>query len=318
MFRIGIVGSGSISFEHKNSVVKNPKCDLVAVCDVVEEKAQKLATGTQARVYTDYKELLKNETLDGVILTLPHFLHSEVAIFFLENQIPTLVEKPMANTVAECEAMIAASEKNKTPLRIGHMQRYFKVHRYLREIIREEKLGKFCAMIETRNVNYFPNRPKWFLDRKQAGGGILMNYGVHTLDKLFFLTGLSVQSVMATGNNFLTDDSIEASAQVLLGLSDGSSATFTYCGTHVPRQYDTYFYFTNGMAKIQNASELWISEGDKPMEKVELPGEDDAIGDQLEEFIKLISGKENELATPQYGRNIIEIIESAFSQFVKQ
>ena len=210
MIRIGLVGAGAIGIEHKYAIEKNSNCTVAAICDVVKEKAQELAEGTQARVYTDYKEMQKNEMLDGVILNLPHFLHKEVAVFFLEKHIPTLVEKPMANTVEECEAMIAAAEKNHTPLGVGHVQKYYRAHKYLREIIRKNKLGKLCAITETRNINYFSDRPKWFLNKEQAGGGILMNYGAHTLDKQFFLTGLSVASVMANGNNFLTDDTIEA------------------------------------------------------------------------------------------------------------
>jgi predicted dehydrogenase len=195
------------------------------------------------------------------------------------------------------------------------VQKYFRAHKYLRDIIREKKLGKLCAITETRNINYFPNRPRWFLNKEQAGGGILMNYGAHTLDKLFFLTGLSVDSVMATGNNFLTDDSVEASAQVLLRLSDGSSAALTYSGCHTPTQYDTFFYFTDGVVKIQGCAYVWIAEGAKPLAQVELEGTDDIMGEQLAEFVKMIRGEENGLVTPNMGKEVISVLERAFAQF---
>ena len=141
-----------------------------------------------------------------------------------------------------------------------------------------------------------------------------MNYGAHTLDKLFYMTGLRVENVTAHGNNFLSDDTIEATAPMLLSLSDGSSATFTYCGCHVPGQYDTYFYFTDGVAKLQSCKVLWIAKGANPFEQIEIPGEDDILGEQLEEFVNMIEGKENSLVTPSYGREVIDVLEKAFLQ----
>ncbi len=312
MLRIGIVGAGAIGGSHKNAIMNNEKCSIAAICDVVKEKAQELAEGTDANVYTDYKEMQINEQLDGVILNLPHFLHKEITVYFLENRIPVLIEKPMANSVEECDAMIEASQKYNTPLGVGHVQRYFKCHKYLRDLIQRNELGKLCMITETRNINYFPNRPKWFLDKKLSGGGILMNYGAHTLDKLFYMTGFSVDTVCANGSNFLTEDSIEAAAQVLLRFSNGCSAALTYSGCHTPNQYETHMYFTDGAVKIESCRTLWISKGANPLEQVDLSDENDIFGDQLAEFIKMIEGKDNDLATPSYSREVIAVLEKAF------
>ena len=69
------------------------------------------------------------------------------------------------------------------------------------------------------------------------------------------------------------------------------------------------------MVKISGCSEIWIAEGTNPLNKVELPGNDDIIGEQLEEFLKMIRGEENGLVTPQYGKQVIEVLVSAFTQF---
>ena len=315
MKRFGIVGAGIIATSHKRALQGNSNCELVAVCDIVAEKAEQIAEGTNARMYTDYKEMQEAEQLDAVILNLPHFLHKEVSIYFLERRIAVLVEKPMANSVEECDAMIEASKQSKTPLAVGHVQRYFVCYRKLKELMAAGTLGKLCLMTETRNVNYFdPKRPRWFLNKKQAGGGIVMNYGAHTLDKMFYTTGLSVESVTAAGQNFLTDDDVEASAQIFLKLSGGVSAAFTYCGCHVPSQYETYFYFTEGVAYIRGGSELWISERGGALEKIELDYDKDYFVPQLEEFLKLMDGEESEAVTPEYGREVISVLERAFRQ----
>ena len=87
MKRIGIVGTGIIGKSHKEAIDGNDQCCLVAVCDVVREKAEELAVGTDAKVYTDYKEMAAEVEMDAVILNLPHFLHKDVTIFFLERKI---------------------------------------------------------------------------------------------------------------------------------------------------------------------------------------------------------------------------------------
>lgn len=313
MIRIGLVGAGAIGKSHKEAIVKNSDCELAAVCDLVIEKAQELAAGTNAHVYTDYKTMREQEKLDAVILNLPHFLHKEVTVYFLEHRIPTLIEKPMANSVAECDAMIEASKRTNTPLGVGHVQRYFPCYRKLRQIMQENRLGRLCAVTETRNIDYFTNRPKWFLNKKQAGGGILMNYGAHTLDKMMYTTGLVPEKITAQANNFLTDDTVEATAQILVQFSEGVTGAFTYCGCHVPNQYDIYFYFTNGTAWIQGGGFLWVAEGREPLKQV-TDYEGAPMEDQLREFVKLVRGEPNEMATPEYGRTVIAALESAFSQ----
>lgn len=141
-----------------------------------------------------------------------------------------------------------------------------------------------------------------------------MNYGAHTLDKIFYTTGLKAESVTAAGSNFLTEDDVEASAQLLVKFVGGVSALLSYCGCRVPNQYENYFYFTDGAAKIVNSHELWLAEPGEEFHRVELK-EKLTFHWQLEEFLKLMAGKESEIATPEYGREIISVLEKAFAQF---
>ena len=315
MLRIGVVGAGIIGDAHKKAIEKSSDSCMAAVCDLDIEKAKALADGTDARVYTDYKEMQEKEELDGVILNLPHFLHKDVSIYFLDHKVPVLVEKPMANSVEECDAMIEASKRNNTPLAVGHVQKYFEPFRYLREVVESGRLGKFCSMTETRNIDYFTNRPNWFLNKAQAGGGIMHNYGAHALDRLFYVTGTEVNYVAARGGNILNDCDIEASAQVLLGLSGGASAALSYCACKGPYQFYTNFYFTNGAAKVCDSNtSLWITEGKNGFEKIELPEQEHVFVRQFAEFEKLIKGEKSEIVTPEFGRRVIAVLEEAYDR----
>ena len=181
MFKIGLVGTGIIADFHKKAIDKNSEVIITAVCDIDIRKAENAAEGTNASVYTDYKEMAEKESLDCVILNLPHFLHRDVTVYFLNKGISVLVEKPMANTVAECEEMIEAANKTSAKFGIGHVQKYFDCYRMVKDIVDKNTLGKLCSITETRNIHYFTDvRPKWFLNKKLAGGGI----GSHVLDGL--------------------------------------------------------------------------------------------------------------------------------------
>lgn len=314
IYKIGIVGAGAIGTAHKQAIDANAECELVAVCDKVLEKAQLLAEGTSAHVYEDYQQMQESEKLDAVILNLPHFLHKSITVYFLEHGVPVLVEKPMAITTEECDAMIAASKKSGTKLAVGHVQKYFPCYRALKKMIEENRFGKLCGIREVRNCDYFTGRPAWFLNRKLAGGGIVMNYCAHTMDKIFYCTGLKAKEVFAAGNNFLTDHTVEAIAQVLVKFDGGVNGTFCYCGCKVPDDYTTDFYFTNGAAQIRDGYDLWISEAGGEFVPVGNCDPDEIFNFQLCEFIKLLKGEESEVVTPEYGKEIIAVLEKALSQ----
>lgn len=317
MFKIGIVGAGIIGKSHSDAIYDNPDCTLVAVCDTVEERARAIALQHNSKTYTDYKKMAEETELDAVILNLPHFLHKEISIYFLERKIAVLVEKPMAIDVKECDEMIKSAERNSTPLAVGHVQRYFCCYEKVKEIIKTNKLGKLCQMIEIRNINYFTDeRPGWFLSKKLSGGGIIMNYGAHTLDKFSYVTGLKIEKVSAGGNNFITEDDVEATAQMLVTYEGGVTAMCSYCGTKTNGQHEIYFYFTNGAVKIEEGGHLMsVCEGVDEYEQIELESAD-IFSDQLKEFVKLLKNEESNVATAQFSREIVRTLSEAISQIL--
>jgi len=96
-------------------------------------------------------------------------VHCESTVFFLEQGIHVLVEKPMANTVEECERMIEAAKVHGCKLAVGHVMRYFDVISYVKEAIADGRFGKLCMVTNFRSVDYFAeSRPRWFLNKKMA------------------------------------------------------------------------------------------------------------------------------------------------------
>ncbi len=318
MIKIGIVGAGIICGEHARAISLNPDCTLTMVADLDIDKAVKFAEPHGAKAFTDYKDFVKDEKEkpDAVILNLPHFLHCEVSIFFMSNGIHVLVEKPMAMNVEECDRMIEASKKYNVKLAIGHVQQYIRALDVVKDIIKSGEYGRLTRITELRNTDYFTKRPAWFLDKKLSGGGIVMNYCAHTLDKIFYTTEADLEEVHSSLSNYLNDCSIEESAQIFAKLSGGISAALTYCGGKVPEECETKFYFTNGAIMIKNNTQLHIIK-DKKWEHVELEPLY-MFERQLSAFIDLIEGRDSIAITGEYGKKVIAGIEKIYESGIER
>ncbi|MDO4618511.1 MAG: Gfo/Idh/MocA family oxidoreductase [Clostridia bacterium] len=313
MIKIAVIGTGIIGINHLEAIKASEKCTLAAVCDTKEDVAKEIGERYNAPYFLDYKDILDNVEVDAVILNLPHFLHAPVSIYFLERGVHVLVEKPMANTKEECETMLLAAEMSGKKLAVGHIQRFFDANIKVKEIINSGELGKFTMYSEVRTIDYFlPSRPAWFLKKDLSGGGIVMNYGAHALDKLFYLLDTDRCEIMSSIGNEKNDIDIEGHAQMMLKFQDGISASVTFSG-YFPVGYESIYYFTKGALKVIYSTDLYINKGND-WEKVEV-NEDfqSAFNTQLDEFIKYIEGEKSQIADGEYGKAIIDVIDKVYN-----
>lgn len=188
--RIGIIGCGGIANgKHMPALKKLPEVEMVAFCDIIEERAQKAAKnfGTpDAKVFTDYKELLKLD-LDVVHVLTPNRQHSFITVDALESGKHVMCEKPMAKTAADARAMVEAAKKSGKKLTIGYQHRHKPEARYLKSVIERGDLGDIyyahAYAIRRRGT------PNWgvFLNEYEQGGGPLIDIGTHSLDLTLYL-----------------------------------------------------------------------------------------------------------------------------------
>ena len=312
MIKIAIVGTGIIGVEHIKAISQVEDACLCALCDVNEEVVKKLSEEYNVPYFTDYKDIPSNVEVDAVIINLPHFLHCESTVFFLDNGVNVFIEKPMANTVKECDEMIEAAKRNNKKLAVGHVQRFFDHNRKIKQLANSGKLGRFCMYTETRNIDYFASwRPKWFLDKEKSGGGISMNYGAHAMDKLFYLLG--PQNVKTAGNlaNFKNDSTIEGHAQFIVSFPEGESASITLDGYgYVPATAE--YFFTGGSIRMFEGEGLKYQINDK-WENIERSSDTKYhMLFQMEEFCKFLKGEPSETPDGEYGRAIIAALEQLY------
>lgn len=313
MYKIGIVGAGIIAKSHSDAIQTNGECTVVAVADIVRESAEKIAEPYGAKVFTDYHEMCDNCDLDIVILNLPHYLHCEATCFFLSHGIHVYVEKPMAMNVKECDIMIETANKNNVCLAVGHVQQYTSAHKYLKNCIKTNEYGKLLRVTETRNVNYFLNRPKWFVDKELSGGGIVMNYGAHTLDKLLYITDSTVENAVSVCRNTMNDCTIEEGAQALVKLKNGVSATLSYTGSEISPEYETMYYFEKERIRVTSSNQLYMWENGGWELKISDESYAVMYDSAIEELVKFIKGEPSEITTAQHGKAVMEGIEMIYN-----
>ena len=190
--RAAIVGCGGIARSHANGYTVCPDTEIVALCDLLPEKAQKFAEehcpGATPKIYTDYHEMFAKENLDAVSVTTWNSEHAPITIAALEAGINVLCEKPMAMNTADAEKMKAAAEKSGKLLQIGFVRRYENTTRHIQNLIRDGFMGDlYYAKAQYLRRNGCPGG--WFADKSFSGGGPLIDLGVHVIDLVRYLAG---------------------------------------------------------------------------------------------------------------------------------
>lgn len=203
--KVGIIGCGGIANgKHMPAIAKIKEAEMVAFCDIVVERAEEAAKkyGVEgAKVYEDYKELLKDESIDVVHVCTPNRSHSFITIDSLESGKHVMCEKPMAKTYAEAKAMCEAAKRTGKKLTIGYQQRWRDDSIYLKEACDNGDLGDiyYAKAIALRRRAV----PTWgvFLNEYEQGGGPLIDIGTHALDLTLYMMN-NYKPKMVVGTTF--------------------------------------------------------------------------------------------------------------------
>ena len=186
LIKVAIIGCGGIAnSKHMPSLKKVADCEMVAFCDIIPERAQKAAEkfGTpEAKVYADYKELLKDPEIEVVHVCTPNRSHSFITVDALEAGKHVMCEKPMAINSAEAKKMLDAAARTGKKLSIGYQSRFRDDAQYMKKEAEEGTFGDIyyakATALRRRAV------PTWgvFLNEYEQGGGPLIDIGTHALD----------------------------------------------------------------------------------------------------------------------------------------
>ncbi len=204
-WRVGLIGNGGICKGcHLNEYLTDERLEVAAVCDIIEERAQFLKDKyfPNADVYTDYKELLKDETIDSVDICTPNYLHSIIAVDAFEAGKHVFCEKPDAINVEEVLKMDAAAKKAGKTLMVMRNNRHVDISKYAKKYIESGKMGEiYCGRCGWQRRRGIPGKGGWFTTKAQSGGGPLIDLGVHLIDLSIWLMG-NPKPVSVSGNTY--------------------------------------------------------------------------------------------------------------------
>jgi predicted dehydrogenase len=202
MLRIGIIGCGKITeVRHAPEYAENPECEMAAFYDFMPERAQKMAALYGGTAFDSVGALLTSG-VDAVSVCVANADHAAVTIKALECGLHVLCEKPMATTLADCEAMAAAARRSGRTLMLGHNQRLAKAHVEARKRVAAGEIGKVIAYRTTFGhpgpEGWTGLSNSWFFDKSRAAFGALADLGIHKTDVLHYLLGEPIVAVKAS------------------------------------------------------------------------------------------------------------------------
>ncbi len=272
--RVGVVGLGYAGGQHLKNFVRMPNVEAVALAGLEEERLREL--GGQYGVpnlYRSWEDLVARDDLDVVSIGAPNHLHAPIAIAALRGGKHVLCEKPLARTGAEAEGIVRAAREADRAVHIAFTQRERGDVQALKRHVEEGNLGRiYHAKATWMRRNGIPGMGGWFTSKEMAGGGPLIDLGVHMVDMALYLMGEpQVESVscatyaelgprgsggwqgkgMMTGGNAYE---VEDLATAFIRLSDGATLNLE-AGWAVYRESSDDFgvtlYGTDGGAEMK-------------------------------------------------------------------
>ena len=327
--KIGAVGLGRLGFEHASNLrFSIPNVELVALCDMNEEKLNRTAKEWDVpHAYTDFSAMIQNKALDAVAITSPSALHADQIALALDNGLHVFCEKPLGTTVDECKVAEAAVKKHPDLVfMLGFMRRYDPSYAYARKMVFEGKIGK---PILFRGYSQDPETAiSGAIAYAGHSGGQFIDMAVHDIDLARWFMGSDPKTIFAIGGcyahpefaQFNDGDNVSA----LMHLQNGSMA-FLFAGRTAPHGYnvETEIVGTKGTLRIasvpqKNMVEILDEHGVRKecsQDFIERFG--DAYRNEMNEFIACIRESRKPEVTVYDGTKCTEIAYKCKEAFEK-
>lgn len=243
--KTAVIGVGNMGKNHAR--IYSEISDLVAVSDVIENTGKKIAEKYKVKFYKDFHEMLQKEKPDAVSVVVPTKFHKEITIDCLKREIPTLVEKPIADTLSDAKAMLEEAKKNRTFLMVGHIERFNPVVVRLKDLIDQRKFGRIISLLAIR-VGISPP--------KISGSDVIIDLAIHDLDVFNYLLDELPHSKKIIGSKIFKDNRVD-SAAILLEYKHAIGMIQTNWITPI-KMRKLYLTGTDGFAEVDYISQKLV------------------------------------------------------------
>jgi len=321
MLKCVLIGCGAISHTHVNSLKQNHLGEIIAVCDIVPEKAKALAEEAGCdKYYTDYKLMLAEcKAADVVHICTPHYLHAEMAIYAMENGFDVYLEKPCAMDAEQAKEIVAVSDKTGRRVCVSFQNRLVNTTLAAKKIVESGRLGKLVGMkgiVTWNREGAYYTESGWRGSFATEGGGVLMNQSIHTLDLLYHFGGRvkRVEGSVALRKNRGTIE-VEDTAEATIWFESGVTAIFYATNCHVmSNPAELELVLEKGRLHILNNILYEDSDGrlKEAVENLEIAKGKDVWGAghvaMIGNFYKVISGEKADYCDIRDAYQVLEII----------
>ena len=345
MIRTGIVGCGKVAHLHAAALRDLPESNFVAVCDADLARAASFAQRYQVRAFADVGTMVTEAGVGAVVICTPHPVHAAPAVAACDAGAHVLVEKPLASTLADCDAMIEAAERNRVQLGVVSQRRFFEPVLRMKAAIEAGKIGTpvlgTVQMFSWRDEAYYRSDP-WRGRWDTEGGGVLINQSPHHIDILQWMMGPVDQVVGRWANLNHPYIEVEDTAMGMLRFRNGGLASIVVSvsqkpgiytkihihgsnGASVGAQTDSGATFIAGMSGVGEPAlnDLWTIPGEEHL-LAEFQRQDreaftsmDATAHfhllQDREFLQAIAAGRPPQADGWEGRKVVEIISGIYA-----
>lgn len=308
---VALVGPGRIAQAHLHAIAAaTDRARLVAVAGLPHERSrtEELATRYGAeRAVHDFGEVLTAGDIDAVVLTVPNHLHAPMAVDVLGHGKHVLVEKPLANSVAEVDAMIEAAERNSRVLMTAQCRRFFRGAQEAKHAVAQ--LGRPRTLIHTLGVYVEDAAVDWWKSASQAGGLAVGLNGPHVIDTMSWFIDATPTRVYAQTRRLRDRWEGEDEAVLLVEFDDGSLGTGYLSLNCRPSVNERIVNAPDGSIRLTDDRNLWI-DGDQVVAEEVTPyiEGDSAFDAQFVEFASAIAEGRLPLSNAYEARRVVAIM----------
>ena len=344
MIKTGIIGCGKVAHLHAQALQNLEGSNFTAVFSRTLSKAKDFGNQYGVKGYDDITQMITNENLELVIICTPHPNHLDPTNEALEGGAHVLVEKPLASSLADCDAMIQSAKDNRKKLGVISQRRWYGPVQRVKKAIEDGKIGKpvlgTVNMLGWRDENYYQSDP-WRGSWKHEGGGVLVNQAPHQLDVLLWMMG-EVDEVFGSWANLNHDYiEVEDTALAIVKFKNGGLGNIIVSNSQKPGIYGKIqihgsngasvgvqpeggAMFIAGMSSIAEppVNDLWTIPGEEALlegwikKDTEFFNSIDAtvfyIERQIEEFLTAIKEDREHLVSGEEGRKTVELFTAIY------
>ncbi|HET7558393.1 MAG TPA: Gfo/Idh/MocA family oxidoreductase [Limnochordia bacterium] len=314
-FRTGIIGGGGIGAAHAKAYQASPQTELVGVADVTAELAKTAADRWQVAWSGTVEQLLARPDVDIVSICTPPSSHAELAQAALAAGKHVLLEKPIAASLEAADRLVAAAEASDRTLMVAHSHRFWAANVRVKQLLDEGAIGRLLSINDEifSELRAGAGPLPWRLQKAIAGGGVVLDNGVHALDRLRWWVGAPAVKVFANVRTVEDKIDVENNGEALIVFANGVSATLRVSTTAIPEagRCRAEFLGTEGAIRMETWGKVELAQRNQGWREVPFSGPDAFLA-EVEAFCAAIQSKQAPPVTARMGREALALVQAVY------